>query len=123
MAGAGKDLVQRLPEPQRTVTDCMLGRNPKPSGPEVNRQLAPAMSAFAEADPEAEQFLAALGCRADDDQHAFRSRLHPGRPLDTVSPDVDAAAGEEIAAQPAVVIFLPARPEAQNPARRQGWLT
>jgi hypothetical protein len=46
-------------------------------------------------------------------------RLHPGLQVDPVGPDVDIAAGGEVAALPAVVVLLPARREARYHARRQ----
>jgi len=105
---AGKDLVQRLPEPERAVADGQLGRHGEPARLEIDEQLAPALGAFADPDLEAQQFLPPFGRRPDDHQHALGLRLHPGLQVDAVGPDVDVAAGGKVPALPAVVVLLPA---------------
>ena len=84
MAGAGKDLLKRLPESQRAVTHGQLWWHPETAGLEVDQQFAPALGALAHADLEAEQLLAAFRRGPDHDQHAFGGRLHPGLQVDPV---------------------------------------
>jgi len=61
VAGAGKDLVESLPEAEGAITDRDLGRDGEAAAFHVDQQLAPALSAFPHADLEPDQFLLALG--------------------------------------------------------------
>src|SRR4051794_10461314 len=109
MASAGIDLLEGLPEPQRAVTDCDLGRDGEPASLHLDQELTPALSTLPDTNLEAHQLLRALGRRADDDQHAFGMLLHPGLQVDAVGPDVEIAARREVASLPALVLGLPLR--------------
>jgi hypothetical protein len=116
---AGEYLVQRLPEAERAVPDGELGRDGEAAGLEVDQELAPALGALPRPHMKAEQFLPALRRGADDDEEALRLRLHPGLEVDAVGPDVDVAAGREIAVLPALVLLLPRRRQPGDHTRRQ----
>ena len=64
MSSAGIDLVERLPEAERAVTDRDLGRNGQPAPLHLDQELTPALNALPDADLEADQLLPALGRRA-----------------------------------------------------------
>src|SRR5271155_4928041 len=46
MLGAGKDLLDRLPEAERAVADSEIGRDLKPTPFDVDEELAPALRAL-----------------------------------------------------------------------------
>ena len=62
---------------------------------------------LAHAVDEADEFLLALGRRADDDQQALRVVLEPGLHVDAVGPEVDVAPGRQIPLQPVCVLTPP----------------
>jgi hypothetical protein len=68
---------------------------------------------------KADKLLFAFGCGADDDENAFRFRLHPRLQIDAVRPDVDIAASREIPALPATMLLLPGLDQTSDHARRQ----
>src|SRR5512133_2402621 len=87
--GAWKDLLDRLPEAERAVADGQVRRDLEPTPLDVDEELPPALRALAHPGLEADEFLLALGCRADQHllrpaQEAFRAsrekylRLYPG---------------------------------------------
>jgi len=59
--------------------------------------------------PEADKFLLAFGCRADQHQHAFGIVFHPRLQVDPVRPHVHVSPRREVALLPGVVIRLPLR--------------
>ena len=119
MARARIDLVERLPEAERAVADRDLGRDGQPAPLHLDQQLAPALSALPDAHLEADEFLPALGRRADQHQHALGLLLHAGLQVDAIGPDVDVAPGREIAPLPALVLGLPFGREPGDHRRRQ----
>src|ERR1700730_12595927 len=76
--GAGKDLIDGLPEAERAVADGKIRRDLEPAPLDVNEQLTPALRALPHPGLEADEFLLALGGGADQHQHAFGVRFHPG---------------------------------------------
>jgi hypothetical protein len=74
--GAREDLFDRLPEAERAVADREVRSNLEPTLPDVDEELTPALRTFAHPGLEADEFLLALGCRANQHQHAFGGRLH-----------------------------------------------
>jgi hypothetical protein len=52
------------------------------------KRLTPALCTLAHPGLEADEFLLALGCRADQHQHAFGGLFHPGLQVDPVGPHV-----------------------------------
>ncbi len=46
MLGAGKDLLDRLPEAERAVADREVGRDLKPTPLDVDEEFAPALRAY-----------------------------------------------------------------------------
>lgn len=119
VAGAGEDLVDRLPEPQGAIAHRHFRGDGQSAGLDVNEQFPPALRAFADPDMEAKEFLPALGRRPDDHQNTFCFRFHPRLQVDPVSPDVDVAARREITVLPAIVFLLPTGGEACDDAGRQ----
>src|SRR6185436_21130764 len=76
VAGARKDLLDRLPEAERAVTDGQVRRDLEPTPLDVDEELTPALRTLARPGLEADEFLLALGCRADQHQHAFGGGFH-----------------------------------------------
>src|SRR6266487_1853321 len=107
--GAGKDLLDRLPEAERAVADGEVRRDLEPTSLDVDEELTPTMRALAHAGLEADEFLLALRCRADQHEHAFGIRFHPGLQVDPVRPYVHVSPRREVALLPGVVIRLPLR--------------
>ena len=92
MFGAGKELIERLPEAKGAVAHGKIGRDLKATTLDVDQQLAPALRTFANTGLEADKFLLALGCGADQNQHAFGMVFHPGLQIDPVRPHIDIVA-------------------------------
>ena len=63
---------------------------------------------------ETDEFLPALRCRADQDEHAFRVLLHSGLEVDAVGPHIDVAPGREVAPLPSHILGLPLGRETCN---------
>lgn len=62
-----------------------------------DEQFAPALRALAHPGVEADEFLLALGCRADHHEHAFGIGFHPRLQVDPVRPHIDIAPRREVA--------------------------
>ena len=86
--GAREDLFDRLPEAERAVANREVRRNLEPPLLDVDEELTPALRTLAHPGLEADEFLLALGCRADQHQHAFGSLFHPSLQVDAVGPHV-----------------------------------
>src|SRR5438128_3408499 len=56
---------------------------------------------------EADEFLIAFGCRADDHEQALRIVLEPGLHVDAVGPEIDVALNRQIPLLPARVLVRP----------------
>jgi hypothetical protein len=69
--GARKDLLDRLPKAERTITDREVRRDLEPTLLDVDEELTPALRALAYPGLEADEFLLALWRRADQHQHAY----------------------------------------------------
>src|ERR1700752_626909 len=102
MPGARKALLDRLPEAERAVADCEVRRNLEPTLVDVDEKLAPALCALSHSGLEADEFLLALGCCAEQQQHAFGSLQ-----VDPVRPHIHVSPRREVALLPGVVIRLP----------------
>src|ERR1700726_3184064 len=105
--GARKDLLDRLPEAKRAVADREVWRNLEPTLFDVDEKLAPALCALTYPGLEADEFLLALGCCADQHQHAFGGVFHPGLQVHPVRPHIHVSPRREVALLPGVVIRLP----------------
>src|SRR6202040_1132231 len=68
---------------------------------------------------EADEFLLALGCCADQHQHAFGGFFHTGLQVDPVRPHVHVSPRREVALLPGVVIRLPFCRQPRDHRRRQ----
>src|SRR6478672_6934743 len=119
VSGARKDLVDRLPEPERAIADREIGRNLEPTLLDVDEKLTPALCALSHPGLEADEFLLALGCRADQHQHAFGGFFHPGLQVDPVRPHIHVSSRRQVALLPGVVIRLPFCGQPRNHRRRQ----
>ena len=84
MPRAGKDLVERLPEAERTVADGDFRGDREPTAFHLDQKFAPALRTFPHADLEADELLLALRRRADQHQHALAVIFHAGLQKDTV---------------------------------------
>src|SRR5665213_2907391 len=114
-----EDLVDRLPEAERAVANGDFWGDLQPALLHLNQQLTPALRALASANLEADKFLLALRCRADQHQHAFRVVFHPGLQVDTVRPDIHVSSCRQIALLPAVILILPFGRQSGNHCCRQ----
>ena len=120
LPGLGPDLVQRLPEAQGTVTGGELGCKREPvlvAQPE--QELAPALGALAVAVLDREQLFSAARVGTDQHQQALPVVIEPGREVDGIGPEIDKAAGGEVALPPAFVLFLPALGQPPHRRRRE----
>ena len=114
---------QTSPAPSRTRArrrrSSARGAHVEPAALEIEQQIAPIVRTFAGAVGEADQFLAAFRCRADDHENAlllvFETRLQ----MDAISPDVDVALGREIALLPSGMIVVPAVLQPADGGRRK----
>src|SRR6516162_4807333 len=97
VSGARKDLLDRLPEAKRAVADREVRRNLDSTLPDVDEKLAPALCVLTYPGLEADEFLLALGCCADQHQHAFGGFFHSGLQIDPVRPHVHVSPRREVA--------------------------
>ncbi len=81
VSGARKDLLDR-PEAEPAVAD--RARNLEATQLDVDEKVTPALCALSHSGLEAEELLLALGCCADQHQHAFGGFFHPGLQIDPV---------------------------------------
>ena len=88
VSGARKDLLDRLPEAERAVADREVRRNLEPTLLDVDEKLAPALCVLTYPGLEADEFFLALGCCADQHQHAFGGFFHSGLQVDPVRPHI-----------------------------------
>ena len=86
--GAREDLFDCLPEAERAVADREVRRNLEPTLLDVDKELTPALRTLAHPGLEADEFLLALGCCANQHQHAFGGLFHPCLQVDPVGPHV-----------------------------------
>src|SRR5450759_4265973 len=114
-----KDLVDRLPEAERTVADGDFWGDLQPALLHLDQELTPALRAFSNANLEADKLLLALRRRTDQHQHAFGVVFHPGLQVDTVRPDIHVSPRRQVALLPAVVLVLPLGRQSGNHRRRQ----
>src|SRR6202048_3246436 len=73
---SGKDLVERLPEAERTVTNGDFRSDRQPPSFHIDEKFAPALRAFPYANLEADELLLALRRGPDQHQHAFAVVFH-----------------------------------------------
>ena len=119
MPRGGEDLVERLPEAERTVTNGDFRGDLQPTAFRLDEQFAPALRALAHADLEADQFLLAFRRRADQHQHAFAVVFHASLQEDAVRPHVHVPARRQIPLLPALVLALPLRRQSGDHRRRE----
>src|SRR5205809_6351328 len=86
--GGWEDPFDCLPEAERAVADREVRCNLEPTLLDVDEEFAPALRTLAHSGLEADEFLLALGGRADQHQHAFGGLFHPGLQVDPVGPYV-----------------------------------
>ena len=112
-------LVEGFPKAKRAIADGQLRRDRQTSRLQIDEQFPPALRALPHACLEADQFLDALGRRADQNQHAFGLRLHARLQIDAVRPDVDVAARRQIAILPSPIFVFPLALEPRDHRRRE----
>ena len=83
--GAGKDLIDGLPEAERAITDREIRRDLEPTPPDVDEEFAPVLRALPHPGLEADEFLLALGGGADQHKHAFGVVFHSRLKVDPVA--------------------------------------
>src|SRR5580658_3583493 len=74
--GAGKDLIDGLPEAECAVADGEIRRDLEATPLDVDEKFAPALRALPHPGLETDEFLLALGCGADQHKHAFGVVFH-----------------------------------------------
>src|SRR5271156_3297168 len=101
----------RKPEgaPERAIADGEVRRDLEPTLLDVDEEFTPALRALADPSLEADEFLLAFGCCADQHQHAFGIVFHPGLQVDPVRPNIHVLPCGEIPLLPSVIIPLPLR--------------
>ena len=85
LPGGGKHVTDRLPEPERTITDGQH-RGLHAATLAVAQQVGPRLARFAEPVGERDQLLAAVGADPDDHQQAHLVLLQPDLQVDAVDP-------------------------------------
>src|SRR5215470_6705489 len=118
--GAGKDLLDRLPEAERAVADREVGCDLKTTPPDVDEEFAPALRALPHPGLEADEFLLALRGGSNQHKHAFGALFHSRLQVDAVRPHVHITPRREIALLPGVVFGLPAVSRAITAGDRLG---
>src|SRR5215468_3022241 len=82
LAGCRPHLAERLPEPERAISDRDLRRRCQAATLQIEQQITPRLGALAHAICEADEFFLAFRRRADDDQDTLRLFLEPGLQMD-----------------------------------------
>jgi hypothetical protein len=73
---------------ERAIADGKVRRDLEPPLLDVDEEFTPALRALADPGLEADEFLFAFGCGADQHQHAFGIVFHPGLQVDPVRPNI-----------------------------------
>jgi len=116
--GAGKDLIDCLPEAERAVPHGEIRRDLEPAPLDVDEELAPALRALPHAGLESDEFLPALWGGANQHEHAFGVVFHARLQVDPIRPHVHVSPRREVALLPGVVIGLPLCGEPRDHGRR-----
>src|ERR1019366_1407897 len=117
---SGKDLVERLPEAERTVANGDFRSDLQSPSFHIDEKFAPALRAFPNANLETDEFLLALRRSPNQHQHAFAVIFHASLQEYTVGPYIQVSAGRQIPLLPMPVLALPLRRQTGNHPRRQG---
>src|SRR5712664_567763 len=116
---SGKDLVERLPEAECTVTNGDFWSDLQSPSFHIDEKFAPALRAFPNANLETDEFLLALRRSPDQHQHAFAVFFHASLQKYTVGPHIQVSARRQIPLLPMPVLALPLRRQTGNHRRRQ----
>src|SRR3979411_3325505 len=116
---SGKDLVERLPEAECTVTNGDFRSDRQPPSFHIDEKFAPALRAFPNANLEADELLLALRRGPDQHQHAFAVVFHARLQEYPVGPHIQVSARRQIPLLPMPVLALPLRRQTGNHRRRQ----
>src|ERR1700693_3996172 len=116
---SGKDLVERLPEAERTVANGDFRSDLQSPSFHIDEKFAPALRAFANANLETDEFLLALRRSPDQHQHAFTVVFHASLQKYTVGPHVKVPSRRQIPLLPVRVLALPLRRQPGNHRGRQ----
>src|SRR5713101_8550700 len=116
---SGKDLVERLPEAECTVTNGDFRSDLQSPSFHIDEKFAPALRAFPNANLETDEFLLALRRSPDQHQHAFAVVFHASLQKYTVGPHIQVSARRQIPLLPMPVLALPLRRQTGNHRRRQ----
>src|ERR1035441_5472724 len=115
----GKDLVERLPEAERTVANGDFRSDLQSPSFHIDEKFAPALRAFPNANLETDEFLLTLRRSSNQHQHAFAVVFHASLQEYTVGPHIQVSAGRQIPLLPMPVLALPLRRQTGNHRRRQ----
>src|ERR1017187_3334635 len=119
MRRSGKDLVERLPEAERTVTNGDFRSDLQSPSFHIDEKFAPTLRAFPNANLETDEFLLALRRSPNQHQHAFAVVFHASLQEYTVGPHIQVSARRQIPLLPMPVLALPLRRQTGNHRRRQ----
>ncbi len=118
LLGVGEHLAQRLPEPQRTVTDRQR-RGAHPAALAVTQQVGPRLRALAEPVGDRDQLLGAIDADADHHQQAHLVLLQTDLEVDPVDPQVYVVAVLQRPRAERLRVVLPLLGEPGDRGRRQ----
>ena len=93
LAGRRKHFSKRRPETQSVVANRQQRCIGETTRFQINQKLRPALGAFPIAGDKAHQFLLALRCGPDNDQHTLALILHARLEIDPIGPDINIAPG------------------------------
>src|SRR5664279_2624766 len=109
MPRSGKDLVERLPEAERTVPNGDFRSELQSPSFHIDEKFAPALRAFPNANLETDEFLLALRRSPNQHQHAFAVVLHASLQEHTVRPHLQISSRRQIPLLPMPVLVFPHR--------------
>jgi hypothetical protein len=92
-ARRAENLAQGIPETERAITDSQIEGLAQAATLHIQKQLAPALAAFAIAVHKAQNVLVAPFVRADNNQHALLVGIHTGFEINPVAPEIHVALG------------------------------
>ena len=113
------DLIDRLPEAERPVSDGELRVDRQTTPLEIEQQLLPGLRALADAVGKPNQFLLAVGGGTNDHKQALRIVFEPGLDIDAIGPGVDIPFGGQVAIAPAGVLVNPSLLQPRDSRGRQ----
>src|ERR1039457_4678382 len=104
---SGKDLVERLPEAERTITNGDFRSDLQSPSFHIDEKFAPALRAFPNANLEADEFLLALRRSPNQHQHAFVVVFQGSLQESPVGPHIRVSSRQKTPPLPMPILALP----------------